>query len=377
MSKCPCCFTDLPPAEAWMCASGSCAPAKDAPRGVTGPVRTRERPAGGPRLPDAGSMTCESCQGAMVEVCTEPSCRFEFPPGWRETPSTCVVMAGARASGKSMYIAVLVKQLEQFGELAGFRVSHATHASMMLYRTVYERPLFEQRGILAPTGRISSADAYQREPLVLDIAPRSGSRHYLVLRDVGGEDLEAASLDMENLRFMANADGVLFLFDPLSLPDVREQLLGLIPTPATQVSGESTAVLDNILRLIEGRRPRLALVLSKFDTLQAIRDVHGGDLSRIMQNTGAAFAREPALRGRYAEQDGQLLHEEIRSLLQWLGVGWLATAMERLSQQGIEQRFFAVSALGDSPDGAYLHDRGIAPFRCLDPIRWIVTGRAL
>jgi len=378
MSKCPRCFTELPLTQAWMCATGRCAPAADAPRGVTGPIQTIEVPAGGTRLPSDEPATCTSCKGAMVEVCTVPTCRFTLPPGWRETPSTCVVMAGARGSGKSMYIAVLVKQLEQFGELAGIRVSPATHPSATLYSTVYEKPLFEQRGMLPPTPPLSNADGHQREPLVLEFAPRAGARHYLALRDVGGEDLEAASLDLENLQFLSNADSVLFLFDPLSLPDVREQLFGIVPMPATPVSGESAAVLDNILRLIRGRRPRLALVLSKFDVLQAMRDVHGADLSLIMQNTGVAFARELGWRGHYAERDGQLLHEEIRSLLQWLGVSWLVTAMERLSvQQGIDQRFFAVSALGDSPDGAYLHDRGIAPFRCLDPIRWILAGRAL
>lgn len=377
MSKCPRCFTELPSTQAWMCVSGDCTPATGAPRGVTGPIRTVERPVQGTETPDPGPPTCGKCDGATVEVCTVRSCRFVLPPGWRETPSTCVVMAGARATGKSMYIAVLVKQLEQFGEIAGIRVSPATRTSAALYSTVYEKPLFEQRGMLAPTGRISNADAYQHEPLVLEIAPRIGARHYLVLRDVGGEDLEANALDVANLGFVANADGVLFLFDPLSLPDVREQLMGLVSTPPTQVSGESVAVLDNVLRLIEGRHPRLALVLSKFDVVQAMRDVRGSDLSRIMQNTGAAFVREPGWRGPYAEQDGRLLHEEIRSLLQWLGVGWLATAMERLSHQGLDQRFFAVSALGDSPDGAYLHDRGIAPFRCLDPIRWMLAGRAL
>lgn len=377
MSKCPRCFTELASAQAWMCISGSCSPEANAPRGVTGPVRTVESSLRATELPDPGPPTCASCHGPAVEVCTVRSCRFVLPPAWREAPSTCVVMAGARATGKSMYIAVLVKQLEQFGEMAGIRVSPATHASSALYSTIYQKPLFEQRGMLAPTGRISNTDAYQHEPLVLEIAPRIGARHYLVLRDLGGEDLEANPLDLANLGFVANADSILFLFDPLSLPDVREQLVGLVSIPATQVSGESIAVLDNVLRLIEGRRPRLALVLSKFDVVQAMCDVRGSDLSRIMQNRGAAFVREPGWRGPYAEQDGQLLHEEIRSLLQWLGVGWLATAMERLSlQHGLDQRFFAVSALGDAPDGAYLNDRGIAPFRCLDPIRWILSGRA-
>ena len=33
-------------------------------------------------------------------------------------------------------------------------------------------------------------------------------------------------------------------------------------------------------------------------------------------------------------------------------------------------RFFAASALGESPDGKMIHSGGIAPFRVLDPIKW-------
>ena len=376
MVKCPRCFAELPAVQAWMCTSGQCAPGQGAPPGVTGPVQKTERPETGPR--PAGPVTCEKCHGGTVEVCPVKSCRFVLPFGWRETPSTCVVMAGARNAGKSLYIAVLVKQLEQYGELVGIQVAPATRASAKLYHSVYEEPLFAQRGMLVPTGSVQLADAYQREPLVLEFAHRSSARHHLVIRDVAGEDLEADSLDRDTVRVLENADGVLFLFDPLSLRDVRDQLIGLVPLPDVWDPEKPRVVLSNILRLIEGRRPRLALAMSKFDVLQAMRSVDGGDLSRIMQNTGAAFAREPGWRGPYPEHDGRLLHEEIRSLLHWVGTGWLVTAMERLEiQQGIDQRFFALSALGDAPAGRYLHDRGITPFRCLDPIRWMLTGRAL
>ena len=39
-----------------------------------------------------------------------------------------------------------------------------------------------------------------------------------------------------------------------------------------------------------------------------------------------------------------------------------------------EHRFFAVSALGASPEGEKLSDRGISPFRVTDPVRWVLAA---
>ena len=37
-------------------------------------------------------------------------------------------------------------------------------------------------------------------------------------------------------------------------------------------------------------------------------------------------------------------------------------------------RYFAISALGQPPDGNRLNVRGIAPFRCTDPPRWVTSS---
>lgn len=73
----------------------------------------------------------------------------------------------------------------------------------------------------------------------------------------------------------------------------------------------------------------------------------------------------------YAEDDGQLLHHEVRSLLQRLNASHIVTAVERPhSGRVLDHRFFVVSALGAPTEGEQLHDHGIASFRCLDPLRW-------
>lgn len=374
MNTCPACTASLAMNQAFMCVSGRCDPEKDAPGGVPGPVRTVTPTPGEPR-PDW--VTCPQCSGVQVEVCTQANCRFPLPTAWRDSSATVVAMAGARATGKSIYIAVLVKQLQQYGELARIRVSLATPRCAATYQEVYEKPLYQERGMIAPTTQASIVDSPERDPLVLELGTASGARHYLVLRDVSGEDLANPTPDVQRLRYFSGVDAVLFLFDPLALPDVRAQLAGLVSYQAPHGTDDPRIALNNVLRLITPtKRTRFAVVLSKFDVLQALRVVDGTALGRIMQHSGAAFSREPSWRGHYDDEDSTLLHEEVRSLLRWLKAGDLVTAMDQLSATtGAAHRFFAVSALGDAPEGSYLHDRGIAPFRCLDPARWVLSGQ--
>ncbi len=94
-----------------------------------------------------------------------------------------------------------------------------------------------------------------------------------------------------------------------------------------------------------------------------------------MSNAGASFMRDSSASRQYDELDGQLLHEEVRSLLLRLNGASIVTGVENPSN-GIRllQRYFVVSALGQPPAGNRLSRRGIAPFRCVDPLRWVTTG---
>ena len=69
----------------------------------------------------------------------------------------------------------------------------------------------------------------------------------------------------------------------------------------------------------------------------------------------------------YVDEDGRLLHEEVDGLLEMLGARTIRAMLDGTADT---YRFFAASALGDSPDGDIIHSGGIAPFRALDPIKW-------
>ena len=382
MTRCPHCFHPLrPDAFAWVCVSGRCEsrpdPEATALHGAavsTGPVVRVNRPANAPRswAPPA-QVPCPTCAVPAQEAC--PDCRYILPADWREGESTCLAMAGARATGKSVYVGVLVKTLRLLAERLGTSLAPANEVTELVYRTVYERALYEQRGLLPPTAAAHVRDSHQREPLIYSLGVLGGRRRYLVLRDVAGEDIEGPNADAPYLSFFRHADGVIFMFDPLRVPEVRDQLHGLVPAELRS-GGDPMLVLSKVLRLVDPATTRVAVVLSKFDAMQALRVVEGTGWNRVMSNPGAGFMRDSGIGDRYDEDDGRLLHDEVRSLLQRLGAGSLVTSLERPHRGGQEvpHRFFAVSALGEPAEGETLHSRGISPFRCLDPVRWLLSA---
>jgi hypothetical protein len=384
MTKCPRCFSVLTPNQLlWMMPPQAGAnryldEVGSAFYGVPvecGPFYKWDRPPGhhGPPPPPADAS--RALQGPVVEVC--PVCHYLLPDGWRDGHATCIAMAGARATGKSLYIAVLVKQLELLCETLGVSMEPANRATAAAYSTHYETPLFMQRGLIPPTPTVHTQASLQREPLIFSIGIWQGLRRYLVLRDVAGEDMETGDLSALLFRFFANADAVFFMFDPLRVKSIRDQLQDLLPAQMFS-GGDPRSVLNNVMSAIGRGQPRLAVILSKFDALRLLRDVEGSEWSLIMSNAGAAYLRDTSDAQHYDDVGGRLLHEEVRSLLMRLNAGSMVAAVENPSSgMRLAHRYFVVSSLGQPPSGNRLHARGIAPFRCADPVRWATSSFGL
>ncbi|MFT3660652.1 MAG: hypothetical protein QM809_04460 [Gordonia sp. (in: high G+C Gram-positive bacteria)] len=310
----------------------------------------------------------------VVEAC--PICHYELPPRWREGEVTCVAMAGARYTGKTVYLAVLVKQLERLAEQYDREVIPADHTTAERYRVLYETPLFVERGIVQAT---PSALTHVNDPLIFNLGHWQGVPRYLALRDVAGEDLENPhQINPTVLSFFQLADAVFFLFDPLRVEEIANQLRDLIPVP-DELGGDPREVLRTVMGLIADNHPQLAVIISKFNALQQLAAVANTEWSRIMLQPGAAFNRDPGLTSRYYDQmDGELLDAEVRSLLHRLNAGPQIRAMRNpVTGAQYPHRLFAVSALGESPAGKQLHPNGISPFRCADPVRWLYAGRGV
>ncbi|MEV8359750.1 hypothetical protein [Microbacterium sp. NPDC076895] len=289
-------------------------------------------------------------------------------------------MSGARATGKSLYVAMGIDRLSDL---------LLTHANSQLqplspdiartFQVNYRDPL-NARGTLESTPRSDLQGAYQRSPLIFDLGNVRGKRQFLVLRDVAGEDMQNLPTEREHFSFFGRADAVLFLFDPFAVKDVQANLAGVVPLPP-EIGDDPVKVMGNVLTLVrEGAtsstRPPVGVVMSKFDALEEFRMLTDRpQWSELMAHRGAAFARDPSENGlAYDSADGDLLSAEIRSLILKLGGAGIVAMLENpADRKPIECRYFAVSVLGHAPRGEMLDGRGITPFRAVDPLKWALS----
>ena len=343
-TRCPSCFTDLAskPGTAFLCESPHCAQRPDAQatrfnghevqlKTVT-PVQMQD---GAPGAARPNQTSCKGCGiVTFTQVC--PRCHFVLPSNWRSGSTTCIAMVGARSSGKSFYIAVAKRQLDRLFDMLGQPLAYADDQVRELYENSYQNPLFVERSLIPPT-MIAASAPRERAPLIFRTAGARGHPHNIVIRDSSGEDLERGSLDGPQFDFIANADALIFLVDPMRVEAVRQMLTGLVPQEA-RPGGDPQKVLDSIATKLRpvGSPPLrvpIALALSKFDVLQALSEVEGTEWSEIMSNDGAAFMRDPSMRkAAYDDRDGRLLHEETRSLLVKLEPPGLSGRLSRSPQ---------------------------------------------
>ena len=300
----------------------------------------------------------------------------DLPRGWQGAATVCIALAGARASGKSLFIGVLVKLLQQMGEDLGFVVEPADETTQERYETNYETPLFEERGLIAPTPSFSNSDAYQHDPLIYNLGEHydwtteTKRNLFIVIRDVAGEDLENLPDDTSRLDFFNYADEILFLFDPLKVPQIKNYLKGFISE--SELGGDPGKVLQNLSRVLNpGNQSRFGIALSKFDTLQSLEAVKNSEWAQIMGNYGSAYRRDNGF--NYDDHDSHLLHFEVESLLVKLDAKTLVNSINNYFGRDPQKcRYFATSALGAPPKGSHIQETGIAPYRCMDPINWVL-----
>lgn len=391
MTKCPLCFGALADDIIVFECVGSCDPIPDtrfselygAAR-TSKPLTIAQRPSDpkeARRWTPPSTCACRCCEGPTTEVCR--NCHYVLPPGWRLGQATCIALAGARTTGKSVYIGVLVRYLEGMVEELGSVLAPWGQTSS-IYAERYEKDLFIARKMLPSTATLKTQDSHQREPLIYSLGRIKGARseHFLVLRDVAGEDLEFNASE-SYLTFLRGASLVLYLFDPTQVSEIKHELSGQL-NEQTVGKGDPKVVWQNVLTLATQGSGLLGVAMAKFDNLQAIgRNAVGGHRTgssstawpERLANPGAAFNREPASDvRRYDEADGRLLHQEVRSLLMACNALGMVNALENPPQgRPITHRFFAVSALGAQPDYEGSSSRGIAPYRILDPIRWVLA----
>lgn len=372
--KCPTCFRQIPQVIEYLACVGTCPTESltqaNQNRGWDAYVRPTFAATSGQT-----SGTCPKCKVATrQEAC--PSCRGPIPAIWRDEAVvvTSIAMAGARTTGKSLYLGALIGQLRLWVTTQQRSTLTPLEETERVYDERYGGPLYQERRLLPPTAAIQDDETAQL-PLMYSFVQLDGRRRVIVLRDVAGEDLQEVAQRGHKLQFLTRADGVIALLDPYKVDRIRN-VVADFAGPGGELGADGVRVIEHLLSHLSGGQfgPKVqvpfAVTLSKFDVLQRLREVDGSALHRVMVRPGSPLRRDPSMGSPDLKRDDlDLLDAEMRALFLSLD---LRRLLNLLDERAEHHQYFAVSALGAQPEGDAVPKAGIAPFRVLDPLRWIL-----
>lgn len=375
-ARCPYCFESLPAAEvSFRCINPDatqCPPVEDE---VLGRHR-RVSPA--PSLPRVFTATgapgvrreAECTCGAVSVKVVCSSCHNELPGDLGATDNYTIALIGAKESGKSNYVAVLIEELmRRLTTAFGASMNPLDDGTGRRFQNDFRQYLYVKREVVPVT---RSARVEAREPLVYRVSFEQ--RQYGILKrlrvlslvffDTAGEDLTSLDLMSTEAKYIATCDGLIFLLDPLQIPAVRDRFRSGVHLPGQntdpqEILGRVADLLRRVRRLPPNARipTPVALAFSKIDAMRPLVD------------PTSAIHNASHHDGFFDVADAERMHEDMRAhLAEWTGVG-----LEQFLRHNFDAFFFfGVSALGSAPEPDGRLPAGVAPFRVDDPFLWLL-----
>jgi Double-GTPase 2 len=329
------------------------------------------------------SATCKKCGNeTTIQIC--PHCHSQLPVHYSKIDNHMVAMIGAKFSGKSVYMTVLLHELvHRVGRRFDAAVTGADERTRKEFSSE-ERTLYAE-GVLPVTTRTAAADR-GRAPFVFRVSLGEQKRFRSTLRhtvlsffDTAGEDLESDKGVAENVRYLSCADGIVVLLDPLTIPNVMEKFgldESVLPSSAQREAAKADSPINILTRVTEvlqklpGAGPNkmieipVAVAFSKVDALW----------EGLPEDSPL---RQPAPATPYFDEpDSSAIHAYVQALLyEWEG----GQIDQLLSKNFRTFRYFGLSALGAVPPalapGQQRQKVGgtIAPHRVEDPFLWLLS----
>ena len=323
---------------------------------------------------------CPICGGpGKRRAC--PACHTALPIDFVNSKSPLIGLVGAKGSGKTVLMTVLVKHLRdvigpRFSADIRFAADNPDgHRGLSDYQVSREVPLYQRRTLPTGTSQLGTGSRVHSAPIVLRWRQESARRvHGRSLRttvlsfiDTAGEDLKSIQTAFM-LGYIPACDALIVTVDPFALPGARAWLN--LPREAIQFGkNEPLDVLSRITEVLrdEGsikNKKRIsmpvAIVFTKMDAFYPTLDRQNPIV--------AASASLPA----YENADGQAVHEHMRALLHQ----WNDARIDHLMHANYSDfRYFAVSALGAEPDygTGRVAPGGVRPHRVEDPVLWLLS----
>lgn len=329
---------------------------------------------------------CTECHTTSnVRLC--PQCHNILPGAIDESNDMIISIIGARDSGKSNYVGVLIHELQKrvmdkfdfaFSMINESKDEYSERFGSFLYPDEYKKGA--TAGTSAHTVRrteahVRGASVTLSPPIVCELAKEKGrkiKRYSLSFLDSAGEDFEDPAAMATVMPYIAGSKGIIFLLDPMQIPKVRNQIdESIVKSSGSTEMGEVTShesVISNVAKLIRTKNKMrtdkkidipVVVAFSKFDALKGIVDSQ----SKLWNDSPHAKL------GEFDKMDLKQVDAEMRGLLHV----WNAADFIRLVETEFSNAvFLPCSAFGACPDSS----GNVAPPKSLrleDGVLWVMN----
>ena len=338
-----------------------------APKGYLGKAKT---------LRPSRKINCSNCGFPTTNrIC--PYCHNNLPYTIGGFKDLIFAIIGAKETGKSHYMSVLISEIEnRVGTSFNCTLQAVDDQTMHRYRESFYNPVFRKHETIQPT-RSARADFSVRTPLVYSMrfikkglfnSNKIKNVTTISFFDTAGEDLDSEDTMSTENRYIYNSSGIIILLDPLQLPVIREKLFKGTPLPQ-----ENTEIDDiitrtaNLIRKAKELKPNdfidipIAVAFSKMDAVYTLIEPS----SQVMQPNRH--------NGSFDVRDFEDINTEMEAHVhEWAG-GHL---IQQLKGNFKDYAFFGLTALGCNPHGTQKIPK-LRPNRVEDPFLWLLTKHAL
>lgn len=307
--------------------------------------------------------------------CTHTVTRLHCPESKNEIPEDLMIfgglpiaLVGAKASGKSNYIAVLVNEIKKkMTRHFNCSINMSCADSQKNYNDFYYNPLFKSKKVVGAT------DAVEIPPLIFPLQFMNDKNKItnvatLTFYDTAGENLDSIEDMTVNNKYIPNAKGIILLLDPLQIESIREKLkekgMTQLPPIYTDVNEVLSRIVETIRRVKKINAKKkidipLAVTFTKIDALEK----YG-----ILPEGGCLVDESEHIdRGLFVDSEFSNTSIEMQDLVD----NWLSGELESLMKNFEKYAFFGLTALGNIPNRNDISE--IKPKRVLDPLLWILA----
>ncbi len=343
---------------------------------------TPVNPQGLPIIPKRGIFSFGTPKSAVCPECKRkthmmlcPKCHNRIPNDMVLNGGKIISIVGARSSGKSNYIAVLIEELRRnvnrLGRL-GLEYKNVAEQSELQterrYKEDFYNPLYNNSKCVDQT---AVGDFRSRIPMIFTLTSPKGDTMHLVFYDTAGENFGQTANIAENVKFLTKSDAILYLVDTENIDAVRKRLGK--PKADTGFDSILSALLGHFQEGNEEAKAMfskpMAVVFSKIDYITS-GDERFQDCSIAGLKTNSPYLMSDGINLKEFEMNSKSL----RSILDrvWQQPDFINNIDNNWKDADKNVCFFGVSSLGSAPKGTTLTG-DVNPFRVLDPLVWILN----